>query len=258
MNLPIIIITYSGMEQFIPDSINHLDNVWPDHGDIYIISDNINNHSFNCKKTYRCDNDLNWLGILYHGLLKFQKDFKNIKNVYLMLEDLIPLEKINVTTINLQEKIFESQNWKYLYFPHYENNFEFELSFNENKFTETPNDWLYYSQIGVSLVAVTYMISLCENALERGFKTPWEFEFIKSEEKHYISAYKWPTVRDGYFRQKYVNYDAIKFLNNGQLKQKLLLRYFIQLPKKNIAKFVRVKTSLISFLKKNIKNFNEG
>lgn len=250
MSHPIIIVTYAGMEHFIPDSINHLNTSWPEHGEIYVISDNINSQHFNCKKIYRSDSKLNWVEILYKGLLEFKKDFQDIQTVYLMLEDLIPLEKINTQTISIQEKIFNRENWKWLYFPHYKNDFEFELSLEGELFIETPNDWLYYSQIGVSLVSVNYFITLCEVAMNKGIRTPWDFEFIRSGQKHYISSYNWPTVRDGYSRQKYVNYDAIKFLTNGKLKQKLLINYILQLPQKKLKQLISI------FKKIMFKTFN--
>jgi len=220
------------MEHFIPESINHLNIAWPEHGKIFIISDNVNNQHFNCEKVYRIDSELNWVEILYKGLINFKKDFEHIQTVYLMLEDLIPLNKINTKTINKQEKIFDREHWKYLYFPHYQNNFEFNLSLDGESFTDTPNDWLYYSQIGVSLISVNYLIALCEMAIKENIKTPWDFEFIRTEEKHFISSYNWPTIRDGYSRQKYVNFDAIKFLKNTKLRQKLLIHYILQSPKR--------------------------
>ncbi|WP_147273620.1 hypothetical protein [Pedobacter chinensis] len=245
------------MEKFIDPSVTLMDITWKNHGKIYVISDN---KSFaktdKCEKIYRYDANLSWMDLLHQGLLDFKKDFKNSNIVYFMLEDLTPLKHIDLERLQLIEDAFIDLDWSFLYFPHYENEFFFNITHKNQLFSETSDDWLFYSQIGVGLFKLDYLIELCKLGLSNKLKSPWEFEYIKTSTKHYISSYKWPTVRDGYSIQNHVNLQAIRYIDKkGILLWRMLFKtYLNQIPNRIYRHFFRSKMKSLIMNFKNMLN----
>ncbi|WP_147243676.1 hypothetical protein [Pedobacter miscanthi] len=237
------------MEHFINPSLEVLDESWPNHGDVYIISDDKSDRILNCKKLYRFEYSLSWINLLHKGITKFQKDFPDIEATYLILDDLIPLKPVDELTIEKNESIFKHRKWNFLYYPHYKNGFNYNISINGQQFVQTPQEWPFYSQIGAGLLRLDYLLRLCEYAIDQNLHSPWEFEFIKSNEIHYISSYQWPTVRDGYSKQRYINFKAITFLNNGTFKNLLILYYLKQMPSRVFVFFIQKKNNIKHRLK---------
>ena len=223
--IPIIIPTYHKMERFLNSALNLLQHTWPSHGPTFIFTDDIyRGQILNACKTFRFDSKLNWVEILYKGIKLFRSEYPEISNIYLILDDLVPLTSLNEEKMKLIEKSFIEREWQYLYYPHYNNDYKFDTNVNNSLFCQTKKEYTYYSQIGAGLIKVDYLIQLCELALMKEAYTPWQFEFLKSDENHYITEYRWPSVKDGFSKSKFINNQAIDMLNypEGQALRKLL------------------------------------
>lgn len=248
--IPILIPTYHRMEELLASSIELLEYTWPDHGEIYIISDDKRkNASLDVltNNIFRFPYYYSWVKLLHEGVLLFQKNNPSTEYVYLILDDLLPLTKIDQQKINNIELAFQLQKWKYLYFPHYDNEYNYSLNINSELFSKTEKDYKYFSQIGAGLINVAHLIELCQLATKLGISSPWQFEFLKPNSEHIITRYRWPSVRDGYSKSKFVNPNAIKVLNYPQAKsfrKKLQFISIIQTPKK-----------ILAFAKQKIENF---
>ncbi|GGE44392.1 hypothetical protein EV200_101231 [Pedobacter psychrotolerans] len=248
--IPILVPTFHKMESLLTFSLELLSYTWPNHGNIYIISDR-NRKSQNldafATKIYRFPSDYSWVKILHEGVLSFQKNNPTIEHVYLILDDLLPLTKIDEQRINKIEFAFQAENWKYLYFPHYDNVCNYNLNIDSELFSKTERDYKYFTQIGAGLINVVYLIELCQLATDMLINSPWQFEFLKPQSEHIIAKYRWPSVRDGYSKSKFINPQAIKALNypEGVFFRKKLQRTLVnQIPKK-----------ILAFLNQKIKNF---
>ncbi|WP_197285532.1 hypothetical protein [Pedobacter sp. R20-19] len=238
------------MESLLTSSIELLSYTWPNHGNIYIISDDkLQSKKINAfaKEIYRFPAHYSWIKILHEGILSFKKNNPEIDYVYLILDDLLPLTKIDEQKIKKIEMAFLMEKWKYLYFPHYDNEYDYNLKINSELFRKTERDYKYFTQIGAGLINVSYLIKLCQLASEAKINSPWQFEFLKPQSEHIIAKYRWPSVRDGYSKSRFINPQAIEILNYQEaifFRKRLQCTLVKQIPKRSLA-----------FLIQKIKNF---
>lgn len=249
--IPIIVPTYHKMEALLLPSIDLLEFTWPSHGKIFILSDDlkVNNFIDDRYKTYRFPSQYSWITILYEGIKAFKKDNPNTNCVYLILDDLLPLLEVEEKRLKKIEQAFIANNWNYLYFPHYDHNYCFKISYESENFCCTDKNYQYFSQIGAGLISIDYLITLCELGIKTGIHSPWQFEFLRPNSQHHISEYRWPTVRDGFSKSKFINREAIKLLsyNEGKALRDILVAKYKKEAFKRAMAYIYQKIKNIKF-----------
>ena len=174
-----------------------------------------------------------WTEILLDGLLMLDADSDYI---FLMLEDLVPFDFIDEKILENQILLMKKYQYKKIAFRTYEfGNLNYDFVVDGLNFHKVPDTFLYYCQLQPALWNRQYLVELLKKMINSGVKSPWEFEFFKSEEIHLMSEYKWPNVLGGFIVDGRVNKKAINALDDNllfkPLKDLLTRKFILEQPK---------------------------
>lgn len=179
-------------------------------------------------------NDKSWLNVLQGGLEIIHQKY-NPEYVFLMLEDLLPLQPIEEAVFLKHAKIAFENNIKHLSFRTYDYDvLKYEHLLDGVVFCKIHQEYLYYSQLQPAFWKLEYLMIILKNLKALNNHSPWHFEFHKSEEVHLISPYRWPSLLGGTIEAGIVNRKIFKHLktkNLFRLRKILFLEYLGETPK---------------------------
>lgn len=204
--IPIITTTYHQYEKYCDCLIDFVNQMWPGHPPIWLITDRGN---IKYKQTI-CVDSQNWVYRLQEGLKQVKNLSLNISYVYLILEDLYPLWRCNPAEITKIQNLTLAHNLDCVSFIPYDwGKSEDFLEIAGKKLFKVPQSFYFYNQIQPALWKLNHLTAMCELALEKGINDCWEFEHLVSSAQHYVAEYRWPTIWGGFKLNRYVNLMAI-------------------------------------------------
>lgn len=227
----ILIPTHYKNEKYCNLLLDMLDVNWPNHPELWFLTDGEN---INYPNVIKVDNK-NWLIVLYKGLKFLINKYPDLDYIYLVLEDLIPLWSLSVQELTKIENVVinnKLKNVSFITYPAYWGQ-ENEVKLDGITLYKIPEGFDFYSQLQPAIWEVDHLMKICEYALENNLLDAWSFEWIKSEEQHYVSSYQWPTVFNGFLVRGRVNLPAINKIKSPEgkkLKNQLLKSFIFDLP----------------------------
>jgi hypothetical protein len=223
--------TYTRYERYCDTLVRLMDRMWPQHPEIWFLTDG---NGISYKNTIQIPNG-NWTQVLNGGLKRIRSVYPDLQYAYLILEDLYPLWECDADTLAQNY----GASWKagldlvLFYPPGRSPDIDGEVDVRGVQFETLASDFRYYTSLQPALWKFDYLMDVSEHALNRGVKTPWQFEFINLGRRHYKSSYDWPCAFSGLFHEGRVNLEAVRQLNIREfsgLRRRLMAEYVRQLP----------------------------
>ncbi|MBD2385329.1 hypothetical protein [Cylindrospermum sp. FACHB-282] len=234
----LIIVTYHGYEKYCNYFLEYLNYAWPNHPEIWFLTDGKN---INHPNVITVESD-KWLIVLYSGLKCLKDKYSNLDYAYLLLEDLIPLDKISESYLSKLERTIYKNQLNCVSFLTYNSDWEDKRVYIDNlKLYSVPQSFPFYSQLQPAIWNMEHLLSVCEYALDNSILDPWQFERIVLGDKHYVSEYPWPSVLNGLLHSGQPNWQAIRKIKTPEgekLRNKLIKDYFLWLIKRFKSKFL--------------------
>lgn len=247
MNTYIVTTTFSKREKYCDKLSPVLNAFWPGHPEVHFLTDR---GKINHDNVIVLDSE-SWTRILLEGLKKLRLNYPSVRIIFLMIEDHYPLRSCDVRQL---QKVFEAvlnHHLKCVVFPTYpwpwSRTSDIVLPgnkvmcwpkidtvrFDDCLMARIPPNFFRYNQIQPAFWDIDYLIYLCDDALSRHVHDAWSFEAldVPKKEQHYVSAYQWPSVPNGFLQKGRVRKEAIEYIQvplANEFRSFLRKEYFFQ------------------------------
>lgn len=204
----LLVLTYSRMEQYLPEVLQNLDQFWPNRPDTFVVTDG----SFDGANVIRAEHS-DFAVLLQAAVREVRRRAPEKQMVFLLLEDLCPLWPVDELLLDrLQAVVRESGGkalclhwwnrprvpWKDGRWPHAS-----ELSVAGVQLVRMAKYYRCYNALTPGLWDLDHLEDVIDRKVGAGKLSPWLFErpLGKEEPDHYVVDGVWPTLRHG-FRHK--------------------------------------------------------
>ncbi len=165
-----------------------------------------------------------WCEVLYEGLMQICDKYA-VKHIFLMLEDLIPFERVDGIMLEKNYDLMLKNEFKFLSFRTYEyDKLSYDYTIDKLTFCKLPFDFDYYCQLQPAFWNVDYLLAILQDLINSNMKTAWQFEFYRTKEIHLMSNYKWPNVLGGFIEGGQTNNKAISAMKSNPIMKSLRIK----------------------------------
>lgn len=215
--------TYGGMHPMMPTICTILETNWPEHPELWIATDT---PGLNLPNVIEVRNSV-WANGMVEAMEKLDQIRGLPNHVLLLLEDLVPLAKVDHTKFTEALSLGIQNNLSKLNFPvqKMDEKYSKEANSSIEGLSKVPFDYPWYTSLQVAIWNSKYLLEMCRLAVKENKSDPWSFEHLKSDSSHFNSHYCWPTVFHGLHYMGNVQTAAIRKLDAPKAIKRRLLAY---------------------------------